>query len=1123
MKRFLDIFYKQSVNLTILTLLLTLLSPLLHASDKKQPDRERAMNAARQLKTYQHRQATEAIKIKEMKKVSNAPAEVAIKLNREIESSSIIYFYDNMGSGTNGWTTSAYIGSDLWHQTTTDASSHPTSWWAGLEDQGNYNTGEHLQNALISPPINLSGATGTTQMLFTEKYCTEQGWDFCMVDVSTDGGGSWTHLRGGYGDAPNGDSEGWIISNIDLSLYANMTIQLRFLFDTGDELYNDFPGWFIDDLVIFDQSGLITGKKFFDVNNNSVKDIGERGVKNWLITAEGPITLTTKTNYRGRYWLPLPLGNYILTETPQPNWVQTYPVSGSWSIELATPDTLVDSIHFGNYTHASFINGLVFNDLNKDGIKDPSDTALAEWKIILTDTSGNEVDFDRSDSIGQYQIYVFEPGRYIVEEIQKKGWVQSYPESEKYIIDIPDLFTVINDKDFGNYYSPLTNGIMGQKFADRNRNGNWDEGEETLANVTINLLRKGNGNNYHQYKKRITDSSGYYQFLSLEPDTYKVVEIPPIGWWQSAPDSFYVVELDPEGQYDTLDFGNYEISPSSISGMKYHDVEGDHMKDMDDEGLSGWTIQLTGTTVYQTSVSRSIETDGDGNYTFDNLWPGDYIVSEVFRENWRQTYPHMLMPHFLRLNPETNLNGIDFGNTIDSTFKLAFRTFLSEDFAFAVDQKGKHKPIKLKPDKSIASLQFIPEVEMVTDSVKKIALIFNTPPNVTTFTLNKTGIVNQVDKNLFEITLENYLQPTDTLLAEFYTVKPKLVLVKKWWPTYQDSIGVKRFTNLIKYWSLVYPMPNAINVLEAGAGMMLKVGLGGSHTVVHTTYKDVMKSLVEGRDNRIHIGDARCLATYTSGKSIKKQLKYLTPTKGQNKLFAEAVALQANIKASDLGIIPPGFGNLIFDEGLGGALDGMSIRTIASNIDEYMSSYKDTSLNPECTMPLIWTGLHPETLYAKIRMINGAFTGPIDTISFFSRLKLKPVRELDEVPFLRLDSSVIPMVNIPLYDVATMEPEVFRVEQNYPNPFNPLTVVEFYLPKESFITLKLYNTLGQEVATILDREEFSDGWQEVEIDAGIYNLSSGVYYYRLTAESLVDEDNPTMERQIITRKMVLIK
>ena len=67
MKRFLDIFYKQSVNLTILTLLLTLLSPLLHASDKKQPDRERAMNAARQLKTYQHRQATEAIKIKEIR------------------------------------------------------------------------------------------------------------------------------------------------------------------------------------------------------------------------------------------------------------------------------------------------------------------------------------------------------------------------------------------------------------------------------------------------------------------------------------------------------------------------------------------------------------------------------------------------------------------------------------------------------------------------------------------------------------------------------------------------------------------------------------------------------------------------------------------------------------------------------------------------------------------------------------------------------------------------------------------------------------------------------------------------------------------------------------------------
>jgi hypothetical protein len=581
--------------------------------------------------------------------------------------------------------------------------------------------------------------------------------------------------------------------------------------------------------------------------------------------------------------------------------------------------------------------------------------------------------------------------------------------------------------------------------------------------------------------------------------------------------------LEPEGKFDTLDFGNYEIEPSSISGMKYHDIEGDHVKDLEDIGLSGWTIQITGTTFYNTSVSRSLETDGEGNYTFNNLWPGEYIVSEVFRENWRQTYPHMLMPHFIALEPEKNLTDIYFGNTIDSTFTLSFRTFLSEDFALAVDKKLKHKPIALKSDKSTASLLFNPAGELLTDSVRKIAMVFNTPPNVDTVTLSKPGTVNLVDKNLLEITFNPYIQTTDTVIISFYTIKAKPVIVKKWWPTYLDSIGVKRLTNLVRFWSFCYPMPNAINVLQAGGGTMLKVGLGGPHSVVHPSYKEVMKSLIEGRDNRMHIGDARCLAKYTNNKLIKRQIKYLTPTKGQNKLFAEAIALQANIKASDHGILPPGFGNLIFDEGIGGPLDDMTIRTIASEIDAYMSSYQDTAVNPVCSMPLAWTGLDPESLYIKIRMINGAFSGPIDTMSFARRLRLTAVRELEDVSFLRLDSAAIPMAIVPIWAEQSIEPEKFRLEQNFPNPFNPSTIIEFYLTEASFVTLKLYNTLGQEVATILDREELEDGWQETELEAGYHNLSSGVYYYRMTAETITDEDNPTGHTQVLTKKMVFIK
>ncbi|NLT51189.1 MAG: T9SS type A sorting domain-containing protein [Ignavibacteria bacterium] len=72
----------------------------------------------------------------------------------------------------------------------------------------------------------------------------------------------------------------------------------------------------------------------------------------------------------------------------------------------------------------------------------------------------------------------------------------------------------------------------------------------------------------------------------------------------------------------------------------------------------------------------------------------------------------------------------------------------------------------------------------------------------------------------------------------------------------------------------------------------------------------------------------------------------------------------------------------------------------------------------------------------------------------------------------------------------------FRLEQNYPNPFNPSTMISYQLPMNSFVTLKVYNMLGQEITTLVN-EQKPAGNYEVKFDAS--NLSSGVYVYRLLA------------------------
>jgi hypothetical protein len=73
-------------------------------------------------------------------------------------------------------------------------------------------------------------------------------------------------------------------------------------------------------------------------------------------------------------------------------------------------------------------------------------------------------------------------------------------------------------------------------------------------------------------------------------------------------------------------------------------------------------------------------------------------------------------------------------------------------------------------------------------------------------------------------------------------------------------------------------------------------------------------------------------------------------------------------------------------------------------------------------------------------------------------------------------------------------PEVFHLHHNYPNPFNPSTTIAFTLPRDEFVTLKVFNVLGQEVRTLVN-EKRNAGLHRVVFDAA--GLTSGVYVYKL--------------------------
>jgi hypothetical protein len=111
---------------------------------------------------------------------------------------------------------------------------------------------------------------------------------------------------------------------------------------------------------------------------------------------------------------------------------------------------------------------------------------------------------------------------------------------------------------------------------------------------------------------------------------------------------------------------------------------------------------------------------------------------------------------------------------------------------------------------------------------------------------------------------------------------------------------------------------------------------------------------------------------------------------------------------------------------------------------------------------------------------------------------------------LNLNNSALLMQNIVgMGNQNTEIPSLFRLYQNYPNPFNPTTMIAFDMPKDGYASLKMFNALGQVVATLIDGN----------IKAGVYqkmfnasDLPSGIYFYKFQTDGFSE-----------VRKMSLIK
>jgi hypothetical protein len=219
--------------------------------------------------------------------------------------------------------------------------------------------------------------------------------------------------------------------------------------------------------------------------------------------------------------------------------------------------------------------------------------------------------------------------------------------------------------------------------------------------------------------------------------------------------------------------------------------------------------------------------------------------------------------------------------------------------------------------------------------------------------------------------------------------------------------------------------------------------------------------------------------------------------------------------ANAIGFTPPGFsGRILYPNSI--YLADLLVQ-YTQTITDFSIMYCCQELGCDDAATMRVTAYMNSTLVGtNTRTATFPGTWPVDTLSCsFPQGFNRVVVHYDSHPPTCQDYGVIYMAdNMRVTPFATSVsegeiPVTFALKQNYPNPFNPSTTISYQIRTQSFVTLKVFDFLGREVATLVNSVE-QPGYKSVNFNAD--NLASGVYYYRLQAGDFIE-----------TRKLVLLR
>jgi len=396
--------------------------------------------------------------------------------------------------------------------------------------------------------------------------------------------------------------------------------------------------------------GNIRGIVWSDTNGDGLQSVGEgpqSGVQVFIDTnADGLLNtaeLATVSSADGTWeFLKVPAGQQTVVEILPDGWVTSirHPFSVSTTVGIGG----TSNIAFHNLVPVpGSVSGIVFDDVNADGLLNGTDSFLEGWQIFADLNADGLLNPGEpsaiSDPLGSYTLSGLPYGNIVIREVLQTGFSPTTFAAgfTTFLLLNGENRTAVN---FGNRDLHQFS-FSGNVFHDANANGLRDPGERGLSGITVfldtntnGLLDLGEPSTVTQVDYFFTpaiDETGNYSFTHLGRGNYSVREIVPPSQNATPPDVRVRTVQLPALTTATADFPN-RFRASEIHGVVFHDTDADGILDASEYRRPDVPVFLDLDRDDFCDLDEPQTISGpDGSYAFGSLPPGAYVVREKIR------------------------------------------------------------------------------------------------------------------------------------------------------------------------------------------------------------------------------------------------------------------------------------------------------------------------------------------------------------------------------------------------------------------------------------------------------------------------------------------------------------